>query len=777
MIAIVVVSHSRALAQAARELALSLVDPGHAPRVLLAAGHDDGFGTDAATISLTIRTADSPDGVLVLLDMGSAVLSTQLAVGFLDPTIAQRVVVSPAPLVEGLMTAVVAAASGADLDAVAAQASEALVSKGGADPIPRPAAKPVARSRTLTWRAVVDNPHGIHIRPAASIITALRELDAHVRLSNATTGVGPVDATSLARITSLEVQRGHILEARITGPEAEEARATLADLASRHFGEPIGPRPARSLPIAPALAPASTTSQPRGSGSQIAIGPIHRRTAVPNVDGYHPRSPKEELARYTRASADVEDYLEALALSRPAGSGILEAQQALVTDRELAHAVVGRITEGFGAVASVSDYLTSMARRMDGLTDPYLRERAQDVRSIRRLLLLALLGRPLADDEPDEPCIWLVDELDAATASRLDARLCLGVITTSGGRNGHGVLTAEGRGIPVLTGSTQAGSLSEGQIVAFDPLSETLWVNPSEQQRVILAERNRDRARLREAASERAHEPAVTSSGVRVLVEANLSSLADARIAAAEGAEGSGIVRTEILFAARVKAPTAEEQAEVYAQLGRTLKGGRVTIRTWDVGGDKPLSFVPVTPEANPSLGERGIRAMRRDKALFTEQLRGIALAARDTPLRVMFPMVTHASEVRWARSVLDEVVADIGAVDLPVGVMIEVPAAAIRAGSFRGLVDYVSFGTNDLAQYALASDRTNGRVPFSGEDPAVWDLIELACGQLPDVPLAVCGNLASDIRSTARLIGLGITELSVRPTLVGQVKQAVRRA
>ena len=794
MIGLVVVTHSRALADAAVALASAVVPADALPEIAIAAGMDDGaLGTDSAAISLAIQRANSDDGVLVLLDGGSAIMSTELAVGFLDPDLAERVVISAGPLIEGLLAAVGAASRGADLATAAREARHAL--DGKADhldptdtdepsvpiplPLPRQQPEPPPRPVSLTWRTPIHNEHGLHIRPAATIIASLRDLDADVQLANASTGAGPVPATSLARLAGLELGRGQILEARITGREAERARDVLSDLAAGQFGEHVAPtRPNRPTREAAALVETPDEGGATASGSQIVVGPIHRRTAVPNVDGYHPRSPKTELARFNEAVEEVEDYLDALALARPVSAGILQAQALLVGDRELAHAVVGRITEGFSAVDAVIDNLTRTARALDGLTDPYLRERAQDVRSVRRLLLLSLMRRPLEGDEPGEPCVWLLDELDAATASRLDHRLCLGVITTSGGEQGHGTLTAEARGIPVLAGREDVRGLAEGRRVAFDPVSRELWLDPSEELVATLDERNRARIEAAETARLHAHEPAITRAGVRILVEANVSSLADAHSGGASGADGSGVVRTEILFAARTQAPDAAEQAEVYVEIGRSL-GGPISIRTWDAGGDKPLAFVPIAHEANPALGERGIRTMPRVREVFAEQLRGIALAARRTPVRVMFPMVTMPEEVVWARGVLDEVFAEIGPADLPVGIMIEVPAAALRAADFAGLVDFVSIGTNDLAQYALAADRTNAAVSTLApmDAPAVWDLIEITCRGLPGIPIAVCGNLASDPSVTARLLALGVTELSVQPPMVPQVKQAVRQA
>ncbi|HSN42882.1 MAG TPA: putative PEP-binding protein, partial [Propionibacteriaceae bacterium] len=410
-------------------------------------------------------------------------------------------------------------------------------------------------------------------------------------------------------------------------------------------------------------------------------------------------------------------------------------------------------------------------------TDPYLRERGQDVRSLRRLLLLSLLGT-LTDAPPtSEPSVLVVDELDAATASTLDPATTLGVVTTTGGATGHGVIVATSRGIPVLTGSPGAAALHDGDAVAFDPLTRQLWVDPTPEEILDLQQRATMRDAASTEASAHASEPARTRDGRRVVVEANIASLADATVGRASGAEGSGLVRTELLFGHLATAPTPQEQADVFVAIGEALGGEPITIRTWDVGGDKPLPFLAQSAEANPFLGERGLRTMRRVPDLFADQLRAIVLASTRTPVRVLFPMVTEPQEVEWARGILASVLHELDADPIPVGIMIEVPAAAVRAADFAPLIDFASIGTNDLTQYTTATDRGNGLVAHlaRADSPAVLDLIRATCTALAPRPIAVCGDLASDTTMTATLVGLGVTELSVRAPLVGLVKQAVR--
>lgn len=788
MIGVVVVSHSRPLAQAAVDLAAQMVGP-DGPRVAVAAGLDDGsFGTDAAAISLAIAEVDSPDGVLVLIDLGSALLSSELAIEFLDDDVASRVRLSPAPLVEGLMAAVVQAAAGSDLATVEREARGALAGKTGhiddEDEPPAmlevPRAQRASSSRQPVWRTTVRNPHGIHVRPAAAIVTTLKGLAADVLLSNATTGRGPAPADSLTQLASLELQAGHVMEARFSGPDADRARDALAELASRDFGEDLRrtPRqPAASTSIGHrARGPLDVGDLPPAADRRAVVGVINRGTTRPSTAGYRPLSPKDELTRFTSALGEVDRFLADLAATAPTTSGIIDAQRMMLADRELQHGIVGRITAGFSAVDAIEAQLTALARSFDQFSDPYLRERGQDLRSLRRLLLLAMMDQPLADQGPGGPCIWLLDELDAATAVRLDPRVCMGVITLMGGSSGHGMLAAQGRGIPVLTGFPDADRFPDGQLVAFDPVTRELWPDPDQDLRDELDRRNEARSTSAVHAQHHAHEPAVTRAGVRIQVEANVSSVEDAVTGAREGAEGSGVVRTEVLFANRADAPSVEEQAEVFVQIGEALDGP-VTIRAWDPAADKPLPFLHQAPEDNPALGSRGIRAMRHHPELFANQLRAILIASRTIEARLLLPMVTSPDEVLWARQVLDRVRLEVAGPPMPVGVMIEVPAAAIRAADFAPIVDFVSMGTNDLSQYTQAADRTNAAVrELARQDaPAVLDLVAMTCRALPAIPIAVCGDLASDPSATQTLIGLGVRELSVRPRMVAEIKQAVR--
>lgn len=791
MIGIVVVSHSRPLAQAAVDFANELIAQPTVP-IRVAAGLDDGsLGTDTAAISKAISSMSHLDGVLVFVDLGSAIISTQLAIGLLDLDIGARVTIARAPLIEGLLAAVVTAATGASLDDVAREASQAHDAKtaqiaGDKTEISAHLGildsakiKKKNTDRALIWRTTVKNTHGIHIRPAAAIVTTLKEYNAEVKLSNTTLRLGPVTATSINRISTLQIQQGHILQARITGPDAPAARDALAHLAANNFGEitSIGDG---TQTVPDTQLSASPNDYAENARQRLCpIGPITRQSSRPSTAGYHLETPKRELEKFTKAAQQVAAYLGHLATNATAIPGILEAQRTMLEDRELHHDIVSRITEGFSAVDAVDAYLSKQAHLFDVLTDTYMRERGQDLRSLRRLLLLSLTQRPLNAAGPDAPSIWLVDELDAASAARLDPALCLGVITTSGSSAGHGVLSARARGIPVLPGIHTASDLADGRVVAFDPVTYELWLDPDETIHTTIEQRNAVRREHNARALQFAHEPACTPSGQRIVVEANVGTLDDARAGVQAGAEGFGIVRTEILFSSWPTAPTIDAQVDTYRTIGSMLSQGTMTVRTWDSGGDKPLSFIKHMAESNSALGERGIRAMARHEQIFIDQLTSIVLASKDVNARILLPMVTTPQEVRWTRNLLDRIYKHLDLPPIPVGIMIEVPAAAIRAKDFADVVDYVSIGTNDLTQYVQACDRTNPVVrKLAHQDcDAIFDLIGHVGRSLPGIPMAVCGDLASDPEHVSRLLSLGVSELSVLPPMVPTIKQAIRMA
>ncbi|MDX6282362.1 MAG: multiphosphoryl transfer protein [Kribbellaceae bacterium] len=779
MIGIVVVSHSRALAEAAVGLASEMVAEGDRPVIAVAAGLDETtFGTDAAAVAEAISVADSADGVLVLLDLGSAVMSAELALEFVDPEVAERVKLSSAPLVEGLVAAVVTASTGATLDAVLAEASRGLAGKQDhlGDTVAEEPAPYVGASNSFT-EVVVSNEHGLHARPAAKVVGVAQRFHANVALTNLTTGKGPVDAGSLSMVATLNAQQGHRLRISASGPEAEVAVATLSALADRGFDD--APAPA-SASAGAGAAGAGGLARGRGgrsgSGLDVAVGPAIVADQDVDLSGYQAGDVDVERQRAKDGMRVAEEQLRALRdeTAKTVGAAeasIFDAQLALLGDVMVQDSVFRAITQGEDKSApdAWKAALDAVAANFEALDDPYQRERAQDVRSVRDRVLRALVGESSA---PVEDGLLVVRELDAATAAAVDAGRIVGIAVRAAGTTGHGVIVARSRGIPLITGIVDV-AVPAGALVGFDARAGEFVVEPAdggERLRAVVQERGAER----ETALIQAEQPAVTLDGTTIAVLANVGSVQDALDA--RGADGSGLVRTEVLFGERRVAPTVEEQVEVFRAIVAALQGKPITIRTWDIGGDKPLAFLPQEREANPFLGERGIRVFRRRPELLRDQLKAICEVAAETPVQVMFPMVTTAEEVAWARSELAQLNPP---ETLKVGIMIEVPAAALRISTLAEGLDFVSIGTNDLTQYTTASDRGNSAVAglADGLDPAVLQLIDRVVRGVPDgVEVAVCGDLASDPDAAVVLAGLGIHELSAVGPQVPTVKARLRR-
>ncbi|MFD7156418.1 HPr family phosphocarrier protein [Kribbella sp. NPDC059898] len=592
-----------------------------------------------------------------------------------------------------------------------------------------------------TVEVVVGNEHGLHARPAARLVGLVNGFDAVVTLTDLDTGKGPVDAGSLSMVATLNARQGHRLRVGASGTQAAEVLAAVEELAADNFGDEV----------------VVASQLPGGSGLDVAIGPAVLVDAAVDLTGYV--AGDNEDARLEDAVRVAGDELRALV----DGGGIFEAHLALLNDRKLLEDVRAAITGGTSAPVAWKQTYDGLAATFEALDDPYQQERAQDVRAVRDRVLRLLVG---ATEQTAADGILVVPELDAATAATVDATAVEGIAVRAAGTTGHGVIVARSRGIPLVTGIGDV-AVRAGTVVAFDARTGVFDTSPDEAAvRATIAERLDERAR----AIADADAPATTRDGRTVDVLVNVGVLQDA--VEVRGADGSGLVRTEVLFGGRRTAPSVDEQAEVFLKIAQALGNKPITIRTWDIGGDKPLPFLPQEHEPNPFLGERGLRVFRRRPELLRDQLAAIRRTAAETPVHVMFPMVTTADEVDWALH-------ELGPRDnVEVGIMVEVPAAALRVATLAKDLDFVSIGTNDLTQYTTAADRTNAAVaPLAdGLDPAVLQLIDHVV-RTAGVRVAVCGDLASDPQAAVLLAALGVTELSAVGPQVPLVKAQLRQA
>lgn len=784
LVGLVIVSHSRALARAAVGLAQEMVH-GKQLKITIAAGLDDTtFGTDATQIVEAINAADQGAGVVVLMDLGSAVLSAELALELLDGDLRDRVVLCPAPLVEGLVVAAVAAAGGASSDEVVAEATGALAGKVGQLAPAQPTAVPTDASveaGELTGTFVVANPHGLHARPAARLVQEARKRDARVFIRNCSTDSEWVGAGSLSKIATLGVRSGHQVEVRVSGSQAAETLDHILALAARNFDESI------TGPAEPAPAPrAGAQHGPIGASPGLGIGPARSARLRPiTIPDAAAESPAAEWRRVSTAIAGVRRTIGQLRTrtAREIGeaeASIFDAHQLLLDDTELLDGVRARIDDGASAAVAWSAAVTALAAEFASLPDPYLKARAEDVQAVGDQVLRAMLGS--ASTTPEGTGVLIAADVTPAEAAELVPGQVAAVVLAFGSPHAHNVILLRAKGIPAVVGAGPAVlAIAEGAVVAVDGTSGEFIVDPPEAVRCQFGERVAAVALRQRAARARAGEPAVTSDGIAVRVGANLGSVDDARAAAAAGADYAGLIRTEFLFLGRPDAPDIEEQAAVYRKIAEAMDGRRITLRTLDVGGDKPLEFLPTAAEMNPFLGVRGIRLSLHHPQLLSDQLLAIAQVAHRTPVSVMFPMVSTLEELLTARRLLDDALAATGRrrpADLEVGMMVEVPAAALKAAAFARHVDFFSIGTNDLTQYALAADRNNDAVAAIGDtfDPGVLALIGSTCrGAAGHASVSVCGEFAADERAAALLIGLGVDALSVSPPAIATTKEAVR--
>ncbi len=798
MVGIVVVSHSAALADGVVELARQM---GGEELALEAAGglEDGSIGTDVERVRAAIERAMGDDGVLVLMDLGSALMSAEMAVEFLGED--GRVELSDAPFVEGAVAAAVAARGGASLDEVAAEARQAIGMKvtqlGGSVPADSGAPEPDDDGSPpgAQARVPVLNDIGLHARPAALVVELASRFDADLRLAKAG-GAGPVSARSLTGLMTLVARKGDELIATASGPEADEALAALQDLAAGGFGEgvaadgarapvPSAPRPA--LPDEPAVEPepgAVLTGIPASAG--IALGAVRLfgdELAAPaerSSQGAEVEWPRLQSAREAARAAIESDRDDVARRSSDAEAAIFTAQLALLDDDALVGAARERIDAG--APAETAWYAASRdtAAAFRALDDELLRERAADVEDVGRRVLAALAGKS-PQPSLQEDGVLVVSELTPAGAASLDPDLVRGIATAHGTATAHAAILARAFGIPAVVGlGPSVLAIGEGTPVLLDGDEGTVLVSPSDEVADDARRRRELALERRRTARSHAAEPAVTRDGTTIEVAANLGGADEAASVVELGADGVGLLRTEFLFLERLEIPGEEEQVETLSSIAKALDGRPLIVRTLDVGADKPLPALPMAPEQNPFLGRRGIRLSLEHPELLATQLRAVLRVAADHPLKVMFPMVATLDELEAARAAVAEARRVTG-VDAPleVGIMVEVPSAALESHQLAASADFFSIGTNDLTQYTMAAERGNEHVGqlLSGPQPAVLRLIRatvdgaLAHGRW----VGVCGELAGDPAAAVLLVGLGVTELSMAAPLVAEVKQALR--
>ena len=821
MVGIVVVSHSRRLAEAAVELSLEMVQS-NPPPIEIAAGLDDHIlGTDAARVREAIDRVASPDGVLVVMDLGSAILSAELAVELREDPNGCPIVLSDAPLVEGLVAAVTLAAAGAPLAEIAAEASQAgqiktkLLGVDAATPKTGRGSADALDAPDASIELAIHNQHGLHARPAARLVETVRRFDAEVTVRNLTQPGPAVSGRSLSALSTLGALAGHHVQVSASGRQAREALAAIAALVHRSFDEAVaageafpapnggsrqskdrGSRPAAShstIPLTNGGAP--VVSNARGgltaASPGVAIGPKASLVTVDLEAVDSPaRSPESErydlLAALEAARAEIASTRDHVAgTAGESEAAIFDAHLLLLDDEELSGKALEAIAQqSISAAIAWRQAVTTLTDRFRKLSNPYLQARAGDVRAVGDQVATHLMRAPTTSVGSLAGIVVAAD-LTPTQVARLDPQHVKGIVTALGTPVSHCAILARSLGIPAVVGAGEdVLAVPDGTTLLIDGSDGVLLVDPDPAVCAhyrLRAARQRHRA---EALLTRASQPAITTDGTPIEVLANIASLDDAVQAVRHGADGVGLLRTEFLFLGRSEPPTEDDQLAIYLSIGETLEGRRLTVRTLDGGADKPLPYLPVPSEANPFLGLRGLRLSLHHTEFFKQQLRALLRTATRYPVTVLFPMVTTIDELIAARSLLGEAAVEIGCqpgalpLGLQVGAMAEVPAFALLARAAVPLVDVISIGSNDLTQYTLAAERGNAQVAALADplDPAVLKLIaEITRAATTETLVAVCGEIAADPSAAAVLIGLGVKELSMNPRAIPEVKDVIR--
>ena len=528
----------------------------------------------------------------------------------------------------------------------------------------------------------------------------------------------------------------------------------------------------------------------------IAVGPIYLlRWEIPEVR--HRIIPDDavpqEIKRLHDAIATAKERLRQIRerVERAAGpeeAAIFDVQRSMLEDSELIGAVEELIRQNLGAEKAFEIVMLEWGQRFGRAAHPMLRERVGDLKDVEIRVLSVLLDLP--DHDPvDLPkganAILVTHDLTPSLTVQLDREAIAGIATDAGTRTSHVAILARSLGLPAIVGLRVATQQLSGRETAIlDGSTGLLAINPSHQDIDAYRERARVEALAEAELRQLATLDAVTTDGVRVTLRANVDLPEEAELAATSGAEGVGLMRTEFLVVGRATMPDEDEQYRAYRRVVQAFGGHPVVIRTFDIGGDKlPVGGFPSEP--NPFLGWRAIRMCLDQPELFGVQLRALLRAAVHGDVRIMLPLVVTLDEVLQARNLLDEAAAELEARgcefrrDVPLGVMIETPAAAVVCDTFADDVAFFSIGTNDLVQYTLAVDRGNANLAsrFTPLHPAVLKLIRrtVSTAHKHELDVTVCGEMASQPLMALVLIGLGVRQLSVAPRSVPLVKRLVR--
>ena len=623
----------------------------------------------------------------------------------------------------------------------------------------------------------LPNPNGLHARPAAVFAQAAKGFSAKIYLHKQQ---AQANAKSLVAVMALQTACGDSVQVSAVGEDADAAINTLTRLLAEGCGETVTAVASAEVVETEALTLLRGVCASPGS----ALGQVVQISEpVFDVSEFGGGA---DVERAALANALIEADL-ALQHLRDTAAGeaeaeIFKAHQELLEDPGLLDQAQALIDAGKSAAFAWRAATEETAIMFRQLGSALLAERAADLTDVGRRVLKLLLGIGEQALELPQGSILIADQLTPSQTAGIDTSKVLGFATVGGGATSHVAILARAFGLPSICGvPVQMLALSNGTPVLLDADKGELHVHPDPAAIKQWQARHAQQRQRHEHELANATLAARTRDGHHVEVSANVASLSETEQAMAVGGAGVGLLRSEFLYLGRNHAPSHDEQVNTYSAIARSVgPAHNLVVRTLDVGGDKPLAYVPMDSETNPFLGVRGIRLCLERPQLLREQLRAMLGCCDLTRLHIMLPMVTQLSELRLARQMLDEEILAQGLTQRPkLGIMIEVPAAALMADLFAPLVDFFSIGTNDLTQYTLAMDRDHPRLASQADSfhPSVLRLIAMTvkAAHAHGKWVGVCGAMASERLAVPLLLGLGVDELSVSVPMIAPVKATVR--
>lgn len=631
-------------------------------------------------------------------------------------------------------------------------------------------------------QVLVAHRGGLHARPAALIRQTAQGFKSQSQLHFAGKSA---PCNSLIGLMGLAIGEQDEVQVSCQGPDAEAAlQALLNALATALPDDHHAAAPASS---APRKRPSEAgVLQGVCAAPGLVGGPLFRLNAIslPADTGSHDPLVQQQVLE--SALKQVRNEINAtLAQAKKHKStdeeAIFAAHLALLEDPALLDAAQHSIDQGTAATHAWSQSIDVQCEVLQHTGSALLAERANDLRDLKQRVLRAVLGEAWHYDVPTG-AIVAAHELTPSDLLQLSAQGVAGLCMAEGGATSHVAILARGKGLPCLVALGAALlDQAQGQSVVLDADGGRLELTPSAERLAEVQQAQIERQQRRDAQQTKAHLSAETRNGVAIEVVANVASSHEAADAFANGADGVGLLRTEFLFVDRQTAPDVEEQRSAYQAVLDAMGEHSVIIRTIDVGGDKQLDYLPLPAEANPVLGLRGIRLAQARPEILDQQLRALLQVSPLQRCRILLPMVTEVDELLQIRQRVDALCLELGISQRPeIGVMIEVPAAALQAEQLAEHADFLSIGTNDLSQYTLAMDRDHAGLAARVDalHPALLRLIAMTCAgaAVHKRWVGVCGALASDPLATPVLIGLGVTELSVSPVQIGEIKDRVRQ-